>query len=245
MFSTTGSSIFGTWTLTTANTTVFELSALGTGITSGFAVGAVAGGNLESGIRGAASGALLSGVDGYFGNTWNAERVVAKAIAGGFAARIQGGRFEEGFLNSGVLTGTRYLYTSLVGYDVTAAPGENRPGDTNYFPEKSPPNIGRLRPEDIGRNIIGFNENYEGQDCLVCRDAFRQGGPVSRALNIMPGANAIGGLDDYFNNRVPTSLGESVWFKVVTIPTSVIVTVPALLDRVPIYRPQDPFGRQR
>lgn len=244
----TGASAFGAWTLTASNTAVFELSTLGAatvGAGTGFTVGVASGGDLESGLRGAASGALLGGVDGYFGNTWSLERVAAKSFGGGIVARLQGGRFEDGFLSAGVTSGTRYLYNTLVGRDVNAAPGENRPGPTNYEPDRSPDNFGRLARQDIGRNIIGFNEDYEGQGCFFCRDAFRQGGPVSRALNIAPGVNAIGGLDDFLNNRAPTSLGESQWFKGLTIPTSVFVTVPALLDRVPLYRPQDPFGRRR
>ena len=94
-------------------------------------------------------------------------------------------------------------------------------------------------------NIIGHNESYEGEGCVLCRDFFRQGGPVSRALNLLPGANAIAGMDDYLNNVVPNNLGESQWFKALTIPTSVIVTVPALFDRVPLHRPLEPFQRQR
>lgn len=63
-------------------------------------------------------------------------------------------------------------------------------------------------------------------------------------MNVIPDGNAIGGLDDYINNVVPTRLGESALFKLVTIPTVVGVTIPALFDRVPVYRPFDGFGRR-
>jgi hypothetical protein len=119
----------------------------------------------------------------------------------------------------------------MVGYDVTAAPGVNDPpgGDTSYVPvrDRGSPDFGRLRQADIGRNIIGFNEDYTA-GCYFC-----QGSPISRALNVVPGINAIGGLDDYINNRIPSYLGDSTLFKAITIPTAVGLTLPALLDRVP------------
>lgn len=176
---------------------------------------------------------------------------VAESAAIGYAssyttAKIYGASSDEArraarlsAKRAAVMAGARVGYNSLVGYDATPEPGDNRPGDTHYEPDYS----GRLKPQDIGRNIVGLNENYEGLDCTLCRDAFRQGSPFSRALNDIPGINAIGGLDDFLNNVVPTSLGDSSWFKLVTIPTSVLVTAPALLDRVPIYL-NDPIVRQ-
>ncbi|MFZ5594909.1 MAG: hypothetical protein ACOY4D_11755 [Pseudomonadota bacterium] len=180
--------------------------------------------------------ALTGGVGGYFGDVWSVSRVAANSVAGGVSSELQGGRFGDGFLTSGVMSGARYAYNSLVGYDATWAAGENREGRTDYIPSDS----GRLKLQDIGRNIIGFNENYEpNNSCIFCANSFRQGSPLSRALNVIPGGNAIAGLDDYINNVAPTRLGESAWFKLVTIPTAVGVTIPALFDRVPGYRPQD------
>jgi RHS repeat-associated protein len=199
-----------------------------------------------------AGGAAWGAYGAYGGSILGAGIFVAESAAIGYTssyatAWIYGASNDEArhaallaAKRAAVMAGARVGYNALVGYDSTPKPGENRPGNTRYIPDES----GRLQPQDIGRNVVLLNENYEGLDCSLCRDAFRQGSPLSRALNDVPGINAIGGLDDFLNNVVPTSMGDSLWFKGVTIPAAVFVTVPALLDGIPIYL-IDPLGRQR
>ncbi len=60
--------------------------------------------------------------------------------------------------------------------------------------------------------------------------AFR-GSPCSRGdRRLLPGANAVAGLDDYWQNNI-----KNYYLLPVTIPAATIVTVQALLDRVPVY----------
>ena len=66
------------------------------GAVSGFAGGTVATGDVKGGIQGAIGGAIFGGVGGYFGNTWNAERVVARATAGGVVSELSGGSLKMG-----------------------------------------------------------------------------------------------------------------------------------------------------
>ena len=57
-----------------------------------------------------------------------------------------------------------------------------------------------------------------------------------RAANSLGiGINGIAGADDYLNNA--SRYGESGLSKVVTVPAAVLITVPALMDRVPMYKP--------
>jgi len=205
------------------------------GAGTGFTLGAISGGDIQSGLRGAAAGAILGGVDGHYGKSWNLERVAVKAAAGGLAARIQGGRFEDGFLNSGLASGTRYLYNNMVGYDVTAAPGENQPGNDVDRQVYDPNKDGRLALKDQHMNIIGLNKPFNNS----ILDLIKQGGTLSRALNMLPGINAIGGLDDYWQNHL-----DNYYLLPLTIPGSVFITVPALLDRVPVYWPQEQSNRR-
>ena len=123
---------------------------------------------------------------------------------------------------------------SMVGYDANPAPGENRQR-TTYAPD--PANRNRLAPQDSTMNVVGFNDSLADPNCILCGDALKQGGSISRALNMVPGANAVGRLDDWLNYQVPSLLGDSVWFKALTIPAAYAVTAPALLDRVPVYNP--------
>lgn len=53
---------------------------------------------------------------------------------------------------------------------------------------------------------------------------------------MVPGINAIAGMDDYLNNS-SSRYGDTQWFKFFTIPASVVGTLPALMDRIPVYQP--------
>lgn len=55
------------------------------------------GGNLNSALSGAVTGAISGGIGGYFGNNYSLRRVGAEAVSGGVNARINGGKFSDGF----------------------------------------------------------------------------------------------------------------------------------------------------
>ncbi|MDD5248611.1 MAG: hypothetical protein PHY45_06485 [Rhodocyclaceae bacterium] len=102
----TGESVITGYTLTAAGSATVAAS-------STFAASYLAsGGDFQAGLRGAASGAILGGVDGYYGNAWGLDRVAANAVAGGISSRIQGGSFADGFtsrLGLSALTYANYL----------------------------------------------------------------------------------------------------------------------------------------
>ena len=221
---------FETVTLTAAG------SALA-GAASGFAVGFVAsGGNLESGIKGAASGALLGAINGIYNNSLSLERIAMKSFGNGIAAEIQGGKFKDGFLKGALNSGASYIYRAFVGYEVTAAPGENQSGDNParhvYEPE---PDSGRLPLSKRGMNIVGLNKEFDGS----WLDPLKQGGSFTQMLNMVPGVNAIAGLDDFWQNNL-----NKYYLLPVTIPGAVLITVPALLDKSPVYSSTHSFGKR-
>src|SRR5262245_12226700 len=132
------------------------------------------------------------------------------------------------------MSSARAAYSTMVGYDSTFKPGENRPGnDPNRQVYKPDSVTGRLPVADRGMNLIGFNLRLDATGSFV-GEGLKQGGWISKALNALPfGINAIGGLDDYLNNVAnllgpDMRLGDTVWFKAFTIPAAVLVTVPAL-----------------
>lgn len=68
-------------------------------------------------------------------------------------------------------------------------------------------------------------------------------------LNLIPDGNALAGMDDRINNYLNhiglKSLGDSQFFKIVTIPLATVATYPAIMDRAPIHRPSDPWKRRQ
>jgi hypothetical protein len=74
--------------------------------------------------------------------------------------------------------------------------------------------------------VIGFNEEMDG----TSRDLFKQGSTLSKGLNIVPGANAVARLDDYWPNA--NLIPDTQLMKFVTIPSAIFVTLGALTDRL-------------
>jgi hypothetical protein len=52
-------------------------------------------------LQGAAAGAIMGGVQGFYGTNFSVDRIPATAIAGGLGSQIQGGSFKRGFEISG------------------------------------------------------------------------------------------------------------------------------------------------
>ncbi|MCX5720537.1 MAG: RHS repeat-associated core domain-containing protein, partial [Nitrospirae bacterium] len=74
----------------------------------GGAVGSASGGeiSLEGIGKGALSGSLAGGIQGYYGNTWSAQRVLASTLAGGASSALRGKSFIEGAAISLATSGT-------------------------------------------------------------------------------------------------------------------------------------------
>jgi len=210
------------YTLTTAGTAVV-------GAAGGAAASFVgSGGDLEATVRGAAAGAVLGGIDAGFASSSAPQHIAAKAVGGGVAAEIQGGSFEDGLYYGGVTSGARYAYNSMVGQDVTAGSGKNIPGTNPDRQTYEPDSYGRLAAGDQELNVAGLNRSFTGS----AMDLLNQGGPVSLTINAIPGGNAVARLDDYFQNRL-----NNYALLPMTVTGAILVTVPALLDTVPLYDP--------
>ena len=115
-------------------------TAVVAGAASGFVggfVGARASGaslddSFSAGLRGAAGGAIMGGVAGYYGNTWNLGRVGVTAFAGGAASEIEGGSFERGAEISG-----GFAFITDIAYNMRAAEVANSRIDPNNASGKS------------------------------------------------------------------------------------------------------------
>lgn len=116
-------------------------------------------------------------------------------------------------------SGAAWGYESMVGWAADPNPGVTDPNNNVYDPEDCPAGCQRT-------NVSGINRATGPGDTPT---TWEQGGAGSRFLNGFPGGAAVSHLDDLFNNSVPKSLGDSGWFKAVTIPTALLVTVPALM----------------
>jgi hypothetical protein len=72
--------------------------------------------------------------------------------------------------------------------------------------------------------VIGLNRPLTGN---FWQDFFTQGGSLSRALNMWPGANAVAGFHDTpLNGAIPFNLATNLG----TIPAAIVVTYGALVN---------------
>ena len=148
------------------------------GAAGGFTSGLLASnGNFNAGLRGAASGAIFGGLNGFYGDQWSAGRLAANAIAGGISARIQGTDFVTGFERSFVTGAAQWGYTSNVGYSPNALPGWNQPDGVSQNYEYN--SLGQQYSDSWGENVIGFNKGLTGNSWS---DLGTQGDIVSRIL---------------------------------------------------------------
>ncbi len=96
---------------------------------------------LEVGARAGAVAAISYGVSGYYGNTWNMERVFVSSVAGGVSAEISGGSFQDGFRISAVLS----LMTLA-----------------NYKMREAMIKQSELNPDNMGKDSDGFFGDKKG-----------------------------------------------------------------------------------
>jgi hypothetical protein len=108
----------------------------------------------KSGVVGAAAGILVGGVQGYFGNTWNAARVGATAVAGGAGAEIQGGEFRHGFAIAGALALVTWGAIEAREFEWRTSPPEAKNGKSVGFRGR-PGKLAGSRPEVTGYDEAG------------------------------------------------------------------------------------------
>jgi len=140
---------------------------------------------LRGGVTGAASAALFYGANS-LARDWNAVgRIAARSTASGLAAEINGGDFQDGFRLGFTTSTTSWAYRQVVGYDATWRQGGSAvPKESLSYPVEGANNIGTVTQEV--RSNAWWSE----------------GGIVSRALNVVPGVNAVAGMHDVFQIKL-------------------------------------------
>ena len=155
------------------------------GAASGFIGGTIASKSVKGGLQGAFGGAMAAGVGGFFGSTWNLEkleRVATETLVGGVSTAASGGKFTDGLLMSRITASARHLYNSVVRYDVDWKPGGPAQKKLmSQMPIKGANNVGTQGHETIDPEGWG-----------------NEGGKLSRFFNQVPGVNAVAGMHDVF-----------------------------------------------
>lgn len=175
------------------------ISSIAAGAASGAVVGGITGGiyNGPEGIlQGAKYGAIggavtgplaaaYGGINGQGDSPWGMERVAVNSLAGGVSSAAQGGSFADGFRSSAIGSTFRYVYNSVVKYDVDPWAG----GDA----------VDKENP--LAMPVEGAN-NFGTAGKVNPESWFGEGGVLSRAANQIPTMNAIGGMHDVFQVRL-------------------------------------------
>lgn len=185
------------------------------GAAAGFVGGSIATGSLKGGLRGAIGGAITGGIGGYFGSTWNLERVATQAIGGGAANELGGGKFKDGFLLGGITASAQYLYHSYVNYKPTWKTG----GPAQMKTQSQMP--------IEGANNIGIQGDTTDPSKWL-----NEGGRISRFLNKVPGINAVAGMHDVFQVKLDGAFfpGARDWLNVPGMIPAAAITYAALID---------------
>ena len=197
-------------------TTAAVVSQALAGAASGFVGGAIASNSFKGGLQSAFGGAMSGGVGGFFGCTWNLERVATEALVGGVSTAVSGGKFNDGLLLSGITASARHLYNSVVRYDVDWKPG----GPAQVKSESAMP--------IEGANNVGT----QGHETIDPEGWVNEGSKLSRFGNHIPGVNAVAGMHDVFQinlDRISLPHARLIFNVPGIIPASV-VTYAALMQ---------------
>lgn len=189
------------------------------GAAGGFAGGFVASnGDFKSGVKGAAAGSMFGAIDGYYGKSWGYERVAANAVAGGAAAKVYGTSVSDGMKFAGLTAAARFGYNEYVRYDSTWESG----GQANIKEKWDAPPV-------EGGNNVGIRKEVIDPESI-----FGEGGYVSRAVNKIPGVNAVAGMHDWFQIDLQKIGGESLrdYGNVPGMIPATVMTYGALLNNI-------------
>jgi RHS repeat-associated protein len=174
--------------------------------TIGGASSELSGGKFSEGFlsQGFATGAAELGLTTSLGGDSPVGRTIATAVVGGTAAELGGGKFANGASTAAFLQATAEAadyFEKNVGGKATLRPGENR-SSTDFAVD---PNTGQQLPEDRAINAIGLNRQLGSVPGFKggMLDLGTQGGPISRILNLFPGASgAFARTHDFWLNPV-------------------------------------------
>ena len=182
-------------------------------------------------LRGAATGAVSAGLlyganslTSYANNNF-AVGFVSHGVAGGLASVAAGGSFKNGF-KMGAFSYSAYVaYQGMVnGQSPTWASGKG-------IQEKDPGFCGCN--ENIQyNNVLGANTSPAS---LANPGLFNEGGPISNALNDVPGLNSVATLHDVWadglvNNIVGSNAMYYATFAIPTVPVAMALTYGALVN---------------
>ncbi len=131
--------------------------------------------------KGAVTGAITGGVGHGLENSTSMndyQKILTESGVSGVNSEISGGKFEDGFKVGLVSASAKYMYTSIVKYDLDMEPGGDAINkEPHTIPFKDANNIGIAGTVDPN-SLAG------------------EGGKVSRALNQIRGVNAVSGVHD-------------------------------------------------
>jgi len=159
----------------------------------GGAVGGLiaSGGDIKAGLIGAVTGAAFAGVGAQFGSEWSPQRVLSTATVGGASSELQGGKFIDGFVASGITTAARYAYNEVVNYDISFRSGGAA--------------VSKWDP--LSMPVEGANNIGTAGGVVDKTSTWGEGGVVSKFANNIPGVNAVAGMHDVFQVKLQEALG--------------------------------------
>ena len=187
---------------------------------------ALSGGNLgqvvSSGLRGAAAGAILGGIGGYYGNSWNLARTAVSAIGGGVASDIEGGSFEKGALLAGSLAAAGEIYE-----DIVSEPADAAPGGPAVEKSSTEGGVGGANNWGLG-SPIPVPQRTSWWPIL-------EGSPISNFMNQIPGMDAVATLHDNIMAWIQTN-SSNAGFDIINVPAmlpAAAITTGALAGQYP------------
>lgn len=195
------------------------------GAAAGFSGGLVGSrGDVRTALRAAGAGAVSGTIFGVT-DVWardaglgTAGSIAARSTAAGLSNEATGGKFRDGFETALVTDAGARVYERIVGYEATWKSGGEATEKLRYTPPLA------------GTNNIGIQWTNGEPNRLD--KLFWEGGPVSRALNVVPGVNAVAGMHDVFQVQADV-VGGNLLRNAVNLPgmpVAATITAPALLD---------------
>jgi hypothetical protein len=188
----------GTLGVAATTTTATVAGGVIAGAASGIVSQVVSTGSFDNLGQAALAGAIGGGVGGYYGNTWNAGRVVATTAASGVASEVTGGNFRDGALIGGTIALTTWAAYEIRAYELRTSPPEARTGQSaGAFGDRE--KLGGSRPYQVGTDsttgdpVIRFRGSPMGGDqggsgSLFGR-SYRPGSFIDRLVEIYAGVH--------------------------------------------------------
>jgi len=133
---------------------------------------------------------------------------------------MQGGDFNEGMKMAMITSIARAVYVGAVEYDVDGkAGGEALPKTYGSKPNEFHNNIGTAGNADFPDHKFSNADKWHGEGSIG-----------SKALNQIPGVNAVAGLHDVFQISVSDGLRENIVYNVGGMFVAAGVTYTALMN---------------